>query len=233
MSGINWSVGPAPLSEDCFRVFEAGTFQSAVVLSTAGPELPREIRRRYPAATIIGRLYCDGDQLPDVDTLNTWDRYIEATLLYTGLFAVDNEPDERCPNITPEVYSTYWAAIVHGFRQNYRSAQFGFPMPSIRGAVSWAYARRCQAGIDAADWLAERAYAQEEWQWQDVLWARRYQHSKFFFDKPIHLCEIGSSNASLSRDERIRQYRAFLQSLPSYIITANLFVMSPYFKNPD
>ena len=225
LRGINWATGE-PMAEGAFDIFAAGAFKSCVVMSIMGPELPREIRRRYPEATIIARLYCDGDGLPDIDTINAWDGYIKAVLPYTTLFQVDNEPDERCPNIFPEEYCLYWRAMVKSFRVKYPTAQFGFPMPSIKGAVSWAYARRCQVGVDAADWLAERAYAQEAWQWEDVMWARRYQRSNFFFDKPIHLCEIGSSNPNLSEAERVTQYESFLGSLPFYIGSANLFIMA-------
>ena len=224
--GINWCLEDV-LSEGAFRIFEAGGFQSAVLLSISGPGLALELHRRYPAAHKIGRLYCGGDQFPSDDDLTWWDWYIEQVGDAIEYFQIDNESDERCPTVMPEQYALYWREIYRHFKAIYPQKKFGFPMPSIKGEQSWEYAKRCRVAIEAADWAAERGYWQEEWQMEDWNWGKRYQRTHFEFpDKEIHLAEYGCS-AELSEDERAKQYRRFAESLPAYIRSHNVFIMRP------
>ena len=225
--GINWCNSNVQASE-AFRIFKAGGFECCVVLSTAGCALPRVIRRTYPTATIIARLFRGGPDLPSVaDAVSDWRDYVRDTQDVVDLYQVDNEPDQNYPHVLPEDFCMWWVAVTQKLQEaSSKRLIVGFPMPSIQGAGSVDYMKRCSVGIDAADWLAERAYWQESWQMQDVNWGRRFQIARIIAPgKPIHLGEYGCS-AELEPIESARQYREFVGGLPSYIGSANAFIMA-------
>ena len=229
--GCNWR--NANHDESAFRIYEAGAFGGCVVLSTLGPAVPRQIRSRYPNALITARLYMGGPDLPPVyEAAWEWLPYIKDTWDVVDLYQVSNEPDILHPNVSPEAYCEWWIQAVDALREQThdfpRCPLFGFPMPSIQGTSSWEYAKWCHYGILAADWIAERGYWQEPWQMESMYWGKRYELSRAIWGgaRPIHLTEYGCSDASLSREERARQYREYQRGLPGYIHSAHVFCMA-------
>ena len=226
LPGLNWR-NLNPLEEDAFAIFEAGGFQCAVVMSNMGPELPLEIARRKPAALLIGRLFRGGGSLPTVkEALAEWRPYVYVTRGVIKLYAIDNEPDEHYPGVSPEDFCVWWVKVRKALQWEFNDCYFGFPMPSVRGQQSVDYMRRCVKGIEAADWLAERGYWYEPWQMTDWHWGARYiLTSVEFSGKRIHLCEYGCS-ADLDQATRADQYRAYLGALPSFVQTASAYIMA-------
>lgn len=209
-------------------IMSAGQFQSVVVMSTSSDELPRVIRSNWPKALIIGRLFRGGPDLPKPeDAVRDWRGYISLTRGKVDLWQVDNEPDENYPNVTPGDFTAWWVQVVTFLRTEFPGERWGFPMPSVQGEPSWEYALRCESGIEAADWIAERGYWNNPEGFDSSYWAGRYflTHARWP-DKIVHLCEYGNSDPGLDPMEKAYQYRRFLRELPPYISSANVFLMA-------
>lgn len=234
LRGINYR-NTAEIAMEPIDILRAGDFQSVVLMSSSPSHLPRFVRAYFPHMYIIGRLFRGGPDLPTPeDAVSDWREYILGNLGVVDLWQVDNEPDILYPNVTPEDFCKWWINVVVLLDDEFPGQLWGFPMPSVQGAPSWDYAVRCEAGIQAADWLGERGYWTETWQMDDMYWGSRYHltHERWP-SKPIHICEYGNANPAVDPLEKARQYNIFVRELPPYVSSAHAFIMSNYLVNPS
>ena len=160
LPGINWR-NLNPLAEDAFTIFEAGGFETAVVMSNLGAGLPLEIARRKPAALLIGRLFRGGPDLPTVDdAVNEWSPYIQATRGVIKHFQIDNESPINYPAVSAADFSTWWLRVLRRLREKYPGLLWGFPAPPP-GPEAIPYMEACREAVEAADWISTHCYWEE------------------------------------------------------------------------
>ena len=240
---LHWPNVPELRDETC-RIFEAGQFQGAVILSHCGglwaptdPAIHRFVRERVGAeGLVIERLFWPMGNLPSLDRLVglLLDR-IGLAGTWCNHWQILNETDLEYPQASPEqVAQLLWEVqrIVKGAGADW--VHLGWPTPQVPGAVSYFAAQVPQAAH--YDFLADRSYWQpaEAMEWpnfgrkyrQHRAYIEEYCKEHFLSTPATILTEYGCSAPLTPKEEKAAQYRQFVLSLSGedWVVGAAAFI---------
>lgn len=236
LSMLHWPNVPELRDESC-RLFEAGKFQGAVILSITSPEVHKWVREQVgPEGLVVERLFWPMGDLPRLEQLagHILDR-IGLCGLWTNYWQILNEPDLEYPQASPEVV----AQLLWEVQRAVRGAgadwvHLGWPMPQVPGKISYFAAQVPQAAL--YDFLADRAYWQPAWAMEAPEWGRKYcQHRAYiaeycqanFLSIPdTVLTEYGCSAPDTDKATKAAQYKQFVLSLAAepWVLGAAAFI---------
>lgn len=236
LSMLHWPNVRELRDESC-RIFEAGRFQGAVILSITSPEVHKWVREQVGGdGLLVERLWWPMGGLPNVGELvgNLLDR-IGLCGLWCNYWQILNETDLEYPQAHPEeVAQLLWEVqrVVRGAGADW--VHLGWPMPQVPENTGYFKRQLPQAAL--YDFLADRAYWQPAWAMEAPEWGRKYrQHHAYVkeYCQGQHLsipdtilAEYGCSAPDTPKPDKAMQYRQFVASLAGeeWVVGAAAFI---------